>query len=215
MSNFGDNPLEAFTQYNARLSARYITYLQKELVSLPDQIKELENKVNASSSNAKELKDLTKKLQTKKADLIRVKEESAIYTKEKYDELSPREKNIHEKAFCNNKKDPAFYELTTLKYNDEFTEREINIPKGDVLYQFREDVTTGNLPAVTWLVAPANFSDHPGAPWFGAWYVSEVIDILTQNPEIWKKTIFILTYDENDGYFDHVPPFVARFCKNG
>ena len=209
MSNFGDNPLEAFTQYNPRLSGRYITYLQKELVSLPDEIKELENKVNASSSNAKELKDLTKKLETKKADLIRVKEESAIYTKEKYDQLSPREKNIHEKAFCNNKKDPAFYELTTLKYNDEFTEREINIPKGDVLYQFREDVTTGNLPAVTWLVAPANFSDHPGAPWFGAWYVSEVIDILTQNPEIWKKTIFILTYDENDGYFDHVPPFVA------
>src|SRR5690606_15980320 len=24
-----------------------------------------------------------------------------------------------------------------------------------------------------------------------------------------KKTIFILNYDENDGYFDHVPPFVA------
>ena len=43
----------------------------------------------------------------------------------------------------------------------------------------------------------------------GAWYVSEVMDILTQNPEVWKKTIFILTYDENDGYFDHVPPYVA------
>jgi phospholipase C len=26
---------------------------------------------------------------------------------------------------------------------------------------------------------------------------------------VWKKTIFILNYDENDGYFDHVPPFVA------
>ena len=35
------------------------------------------------------------------------------------------------------------------------------------------------------------------------------MNILTQNPEVWKKTIFILTYDENDGYFDHVPPFVA------
>jgi phospholipase C len=34
------------------------------------------------------------------------------------------------------------------------------------------------------------------------------MDILTKNPEVWKKTIFILTYDENDGYFDHVPPFV-------
>lgn len=31
---------------------------------------------------------------------------------------------------------------------------------------------------------------------------------MTKNPEIWKKTIFILTYDENDGYFDHVAPFV-------
>lgn len=53
------------------------------------------------------------------------------------------------------------------------------------------------------------FSDHPDSPWFGAWYVSEVMDILTKNPEVWKKTIFILTYDENDGYFDHVAPFAA------
>lgn len=30
-----------------------------------------------------------------------------------------------------------------------------------------------------------------------------------QDPEVWKKTIFILTYDENDGYFDHSPSFVA------
>ncbi|WP_143092898.1 alkaline phosphatase family protein, partial [Arsenicibacter rosenii] len=33
-------------------------------------------------------------------------------------------------------------------------------------------------------------------------------DILTKDPEVWKKTIFILCYDENDGYFDHFPPFV-------
>jgi phospholipase C len=35
------------------------------------------------------------------------------------------------------------------------------------------------------------------------------MDILTKNSEVWKKTIFILAYDENDGYFDHVPPFTA------
>ena len=35
------------------------------------------------------------------------------------------------------------------------------------------------------------------------------MNILTHNPDVWKKTVFILTYDENDGYFDHVPPFVA------
>ncbi len=39
------------------------------------------------------------------------------------------------------------------------------------------------------------------------------MDILTDNPEVWKKTIFILCYDENDGYFDHVPPFVAPYPK--
>jgi phospholipase C len=39
--------------------------------------------------------------------------------------------------------------------------------------------------------------------------VAEVLDILTRNPEIWKQTVFLLTYDENDGYFDHVPPFVT------
>jgi phospholipase C len=70
-------------------------------------------------------------------------------------------------------------------------------------------VHSGKLPTVSWLTAPENFSDHPSAPWYGAWYVSEVLDILTQNPEVWKKTIFILAYDENDGYFDHVPPFTA------
>ncbi len=83
------------------------------------------------------------------------------------------------------------------------------IPKGDVLYQFRKDVTDGNLPAVSWIVAPEKFSDHPSAPWYGAWYVAEVMNILTQNPEVWRKTVFILTYDENDGFFDHVPPFAA------
>jgi phospholipase C len=58
-------------------------------------------------------------------------------------------------------------------------------------------------------VAPKQFSDHPSAPWYGAWYLAESLNILTQNPEVWKKTIFVLTYDENDGYFDHVPPFVS------
>src|SRR5690606_23759487 len=87
-------------------------------------------------------------------------------------------------------------------------EKSVNVHKGDIFHQFREDVKNGKLPTVSWLVAPCRFSDHPGSPWYGAWYVSEALDILTANPAVWKKTIFILTYDENDGYFDHVPPFV-------
>ena len=97
------------------------------------------------------------------------------------------------KHFTNNTEDPHYHQLNTLKYTGWNTEREINIPKGDVLHQFREDVENGKLPTVSWLVAPENFSDHPSAAWYGAWYISEVMDILTKNPEVWKKTIFILS----------------------
>ena len=116
---------------------------------------------------------------------------------------------LHQRAFATNRADPAYRHLETLRYRDGEKTREMKIPKGDVLHQFRADVERGQLPAVSWLVAPENFSDHPSAPWYGAWYVAEALDILTRNPEVWKKTIFVLTYDENDGYFDHVPPFVA------
>ena len=83
------------------------------------------------------------------------------------------------------------------------------IPKGDPSVPVPQGCGSGKLPAVSWLVPPESFSDHPGSPWYGAWYVAETLNILTRNPDVWKKTIFILTYDENDGYFDHVPPFVA------
>jgi phospholipase C len=137
-----------------------------------------------------------------------------IYNNDAYAALTPQAREIHSKAFINNRRDPAYHELSVLKYKDGNEDREVKIPKGDILYQFREDVRNGTLPTVSWLVAPENFSDHPGAAWYGAWYISEVMDILTQNPEVWKKTIFVLTYDENDGYFDHVPPFVAPHPTN-
>ena len=123
--------------------------------------------------------------------------------------LSGKAKALHEKAFTTNKNDPHYHELSKLTYKDGNDEREVLVPAGDILYQFRKDVSSGNLPTVSWLVAPERFSDHPTSAWYGAWYISEVLDILTKNPEVWKKTIFILNYDENDGYFDHVPPFVA------
>ena len=137
--------------------------------------------------------------------------ERAKYTDAAWNALSARAKSLHEKAFTTNTGDPAYRSLASLTYQngDAAPKRETSVPAGDVLHQFRRDVATGALPAVSWIVAPQNFSDHPSSAWFGAWYVSEVLDILTKNPEVWKKTVFILCYDENDGYFDHVPPFVA------
>jgi len=128
----------------------------------------------------------------------------------KYDKLSQREKNLIDKAFQTNISQEDYLELAPFTFtNDEGKSETINIPKGDIFHQFRKDVDSGKLPAVSWLVAPQRFSDHTSSPLYGTWYVSEALDILTKNPEVWKKTIFILTYDENDGYFDHQPPFVV------
>lgn len=136
---------------------------------------------------------------------------SAKEVREKYEALTPREKNLIDKAFATNIDAPFDYlELASFNYTDDQGQKQsLNIPKNDIFHQFRSDVDNGKLPAVSWLVAPQRFSDHTSSPLYGTWYVSETIDILTKNPEVWKKTIFILTYDENDGYFDHIPPYVV------
>ena len=68
----------------------------------------------------------------------------------------------------------------------------------------------GRLPQVSWLVAPTAQSEHPDYfPAAGAEYIASKLDAIASNDDLWPKTLFILTYDENDGLFDHVPPPVA------
>lgn len=82
------------------------------------------------------------------------------------------------------------------------------MPDGGFLDSFEQDVKNGELPQVSWIVAPEEYSEHPGpsSPVQGAWYTQRILDILTANPDIWSKTVFIINFDENDGYFDHLPP---------
>lgn len=209
LANFGDNPLEYFTQYNVKFHPAYIANLPKAAAAIAAGIKKLEQGTPSSTAGAADAEKTTKRLEALKKQLATIEADQKKYTKENYEKLSAREKALHEKAFSTNIKDPDYHQLTTITYKDGDTERQMKAPKGDVLHEFREDVKNGKLPTVSWITAPENFSDHPSAAWFGVWYISEVLDILTQNPEVWKKTIFILTYDENDGYYDHLPPFVA------
>jgi phospholipase C len=93
-----------------------------------------------------------------------------------------------------------------------------NISAGGTLFDiFRQDIAGGNLPQVSWVVAPEAYTEHPNWPAnYGAWYVSQILDALTSVPEVWSKTAFFLTYDENDGFFDHiVPPTVPQSRAQG
>ena len=68
-------------------------------------------------------------------------------------------------------------------------------------------MAAGTLPQVSWIHGPVTQCEHPAtAPQWGENLVQSVLDTLTSNPEVWAHTLFILNYDENGGFFDHVPP---------
>ncbi|MFE9068367.1 alkaline phosphatase family protein [Streptomyces violaceusniger] len=72
---------------------------------------------------------------------------------------------------------------------------------------FEEDARNDRLPTVSWIIPTSTQSEHPDyLPAAGADYVASKIEAIASNPEVWRKTVFVLNYDENDGLFDHVPP---------
>jgi phospholipase C len=54
---------------------------------------------------------------------------------------------------------------------------------------------------------PDYSTEHPSyLPAEGATFINNVISVLRDNPDVWRKTVVILNYDECDGFFDHVAP---------
>jgi phospholipase C len=72
--------------------------------------------------------------------------------------------------------------------------------------QFVADAQNGQLPAVSWLVQPANVSEHPpNSTCEGEnWTVAQVNAVM-QGPD-WPSTAIFLTWDDFGGFYDHVPP---------
>ncbi|MEW1751507.1 phosphocholine-specific phospholipase C [Streptomyces angustmyceticus] len=88
---------------------------------------------------------------------------------------------------------------------------------GSTAAAFAADVAGGRLPDVSYLVPSAADSEHPGAssPAQSATLVHRVLDALGRHPDVWRHTVLFLTYDENDGFFDHVPPPVPPAGTDG
>lgn len=80
--------------------------------------------------------------------------------------------------------------------------------RNNTLDGLRDDVLAGRLPQVSYVVAPAAYSEHPGpsSPVQGGWYAQAVLEALTADAQVWSKTVLLLTFNENDGFFDHLPP---------
>ncbi|XP_006854823.2 non-specific phospholipase C2 [Amborella trichopoda] len=77
---------------------------------------------------------------------------------------------------------------------------------------FKGDAKAGKLPNyvvveqryIDTKLTPAN-DDHPSHDVYqGQMFVKEVYETLRSSPQ-WNQTLFIITYDEHGGFFDHVP----------
>jgi phospholipase C len=77
----------------------------------------------------------------------------------------------------------------------------------DILGAIRSAVVSGTLPQVSWIVTDQITSEHPiGPPVNGERFVNGVLQALAADPNVLNSTVVFLNYDENDGFFDHVPP---------
>lgn len=212
LGNFGCNLLECFAAYNVQAYPGFPLAIKVQISSLIDQTAKLEDQVG-KENDPNAIARLRSRIEHNKGRIAELEAQIPGSGEAKYSQLTEQQRALHHAAFVTNAGSPEYHSLQELSFIDGDKTQTMVVPKGDIFYQFRKDVNEGKLPAISWLSSPEKFSDHPTSPWYGAWYVSEVMDILTKNPEVWKKTIFILTYDENDGYFDHAPSFVAADPK--
>jgi len=71
---------------------------------------------------------------------------------------------------------------------------------------FLADITTGKLPAVSWIVPSQDYSEHPFARvTTGMEYVTSLVNAVMQSP-YWQDTAIFITWDDWGGFYDHVDP---------
>lgn len=74
------------------------------------------------------------------------------------------------------------------------------------LDQYYEDIKSGTLPQVSWIIPSFQDSEHPPEPITqGMWYVTRVINALMKSP-YWGSTVVFLTWDDYGGFYDHAEP---------
>lgn len=86
--------------------------------------------------------------------------------------------------------------------------------------QFKQDARAGRLPSFSylepaWIAPVGTTSYHPGGDLVpGERALNEIYDALRAGPA-WEETLFVITFDEHGGIFDHVaPPYAANPWPN-
>ncbi|KAK8050405.1 extracellular phospholipase C [Apiospora phragmitis] len=83
------------------------------------------------------------------------------------------------------------------------------------LAAFEAQAANGTLPTISYIVGPAELSEHPPySPRDGAWLQKRIVDAVTSSPA-YNRTALLISYDETGGFGDHVAPYHAPWEKDG
>lgn len=80
---------------------------------------------------------------------------------------------------------------------------------------FQNDLINNTLPQVSWIIAPTRKSEHAtNHPSAGEDYTARILNTLSSFPEIYKKSVFILNYDEGNIYLFSflISFFLSIYC---
>jgi phospholipase C len=103
------------------------------------------------------------------------------------------------------------HDISSLRFLKQFAASHSAIDRMDKFYAAAQ---TGTLPAVSWIDpdfsafggAGDSSDDHaPADIRAGQELVARIYNALLQSPA-WARTLFVVTYDEHGGFYDHVPP---------
>jgi len=72
---------------------------------------------------------------------------------------------------------------------------------------FADAIDAGTLPQVAFYKPPGRFTQHPSYTdlMSGDEHIAQLLERLRRSPQ-WETSAIIVTYDENGGFWDHVPP---------
>lgn len=89
----------------------------------------------------------------------------------------------------------------------------------DLVKEFGKDMDENKLPQVSFIVARTNLSEHAtNHPAAGEDLTARLVEELKKRPETYKKSAFILNYDEGGQFFDHhwtpTPPASSKEGKS-
>jgi phospholipase C len=91
-----------------------------------------------------------------------------------------------------------------LRYAPGTAERAQHLKDGEDLVR---DIAAGTLPKVAFYKPVGILNQHPAYTdvMSGDAHIADLLDKLTKSPQ-WKNMLVVVTYDENGGFWDHVPP---------